>query len=209
MAIFIAMLLDGIDGRLARLTHTTSAFGAQYDSLADMISFGVAPALLIYSWRLADLGKPGWIAAFVFVAATALRLARFNTQTEHTEKRFFQGLPCTAGAGVVASTVWLVSSLNTAKSVYLDSIMAILTVVLGLLMISGVRYYSFKEIGLRDKVPFIILFVMLLVIMTVVLSPPAWLLFFIFNTYAVFGVVFTITRWLRRYRIMKQLVKKK
>lgn len=207
-SIFIAMILDGADGRIARLTNTTSAFGAEYDSLADMVSFGIAPALVIYSWSLASLGKPGWVAAFIFAAAVALRLSRFNTQREYIETRFFQGMPCPAGAGLLASIVLLVSRLEINLTFNLNIVTAVITVVVGLLMISEVQYYSFKEINFRNKVPFIILLLIMLVIAVIVLALPT-LLFCVFSVYAVSGIVFSTIRWFRRRRIVKRLIEKK
>lgn len=208
ISIFIAMILDSADGRIARLTNTTSAFGAEYDSLADMVSFGIAPALVVYSWSLTYLGKPGWVAAFIFTAAVALRLARFNTQTEYADKRFFQGLPCPAGAGVIASVVWLAYQLEVIMTLGLNILAAIITVIVGLLMISEVRYYSFKKINFRGKVPFMVLLVLLLVITVVVLQPPM-LLFLAFSSYAFSGIAFTLARWFRRRQLSKKLSEQK
>jgi CDP-diacylglycerol---serine O-phosphatidyltransferase len=169
------MVLDGADGRIARLTNTTSAFGAEYDSLADMVSFGIAPALVLYSWSLVALGKPGWVVSFIFAAAVALRLARFNTQLSRSDKRFFQGLPAPGGAGVIASLVWIFYDLDISLNPGLNVLMAIIAVSLGLLMISEVRYYSIKKIDLQGKVPFIVLLVILLIITAVALEPPTLL----------------------------------
>ena len=150
ISIMVAMLWDALDGRVARLTNTQSDFGAQYDSLADLVSFGVAPALLVYEWSLSDLGRIGWLAAFIFLACAALRLARFNTQVGISDKRYFQGLPSPAAAGVIASMIWL----KFWKFEYFDfGIVSLsyyigvgITIVCGLLMVSNVRYYSFKEL---------------------------------------------------------------
>ena len=153
IAIFVAMIMDFFDGRVARLTNTQSAFGAELDSLSDMVSFGVAPALVIYSWSLEGLGKLGWLAAFIFTAAGALRLARFNTQVSIADKRYFQGLPIPAAAGVLASMVWLcVDSEILGDGV--SMITAVLAILIAILMVSNVRYYSFKEIDLKGRVPF-------------------------------------------------------
>jgi len=150
ISIMIAMMWDTLDGRVARLTNTQSAFGAQYDSLSDLVSFGVAPALLVYEWSLSDMGRVGWLAAFIFLACAALRLARFNTQVGTADKRYFQGLPSPAAAGVIASMIWL----KFWKFEYFDfGIVSLsyyigvgITIVCGLLMVSNVRYYSFKEL---------------------------------------------------------------
>ena len=153
MAIFIAMVLDGLDGRVARLTNTQSAFGAEYDSLSDMVSFGAAPALVMYEWALRDLGRLGWIAAFIYCVGAALRLARFNTTLAVMDKRYFQGLPSPAAAALVAGLVWvmIVSEIAASEVRWLA---CGLTVVAGITMISNIRYYSFKDINLKKSVPF-------------------------------------------------------
>ncbi len=156
MAIFIAMVLDGLDGRVARMTNTQSAFGAEYDSLSDMVSFGAAPALVIYEWALRDLGRLGWIAAFIYCAGAALRLARFNTTLEVMDKRYFQGLPSPAAAALVAGLVWVMieSGISGAEVRWLA---CGLTIFAGVTMVSNVRYYSFKDINLRKSVPFFVI----------------------------------------------------
>src|SRR5512137_1071872 len=157
VAIFIAMVLDSLDGRVARLTRTQSAFGAEYDSLADMVSFGAAPALVVYEWTLRGMGKLGWIAAFVYVAGAALRLARFNTMLEVADKRWFTGMPSPAAAALVAGLVWIIDDYN------IDPI-GLKWWVWGLTMVSNVPYYSFKTINLKKSVPFLAIFVFVLVI---------------------------------------------
>lgn len=189
-AIFIAMVLDGLDGRVARLTNTTSEFGVQYDSLADMVSFGLAPSLVIYQWALADMGKIGWLVAFVYTAGTALRLARFNTQVETADKRFFQGLPSPSAAAVVAGLVWLSVDYGVEGS-EIGVLAAIITFCAGLFMVSNFRYYSFKEIDFKGKVPFITLLLAVLVIVFISLDPPQ-ILFGLFLSYMLSGVVLTI-----------------
>lgn len=156
IAVFIAMILDGLDGRVARMTHTQSAFGAEYDSLSDMVSFGVAPALIVYEWALRDLGRLGWIAAFIYCAGAALRLARFNTNLEVIDKRFFQGLPSPAAAALVAGFVWDmgVAGFNGKD---MQWIAWGLTILAGLTMVSNIRYYSFKDVNLRKSVPFFVI----------------------------------------------------
>ncbi len=144
VAIFIAMVLDGLDGRVARLTHTQSEFGAQYDSLSDMVSFGVAPALLMYEWAFRDLGKWGWFAAFIYCAGTALRLARFNANIEIVDKRFFQGLPSPAAAALIAGFVWVMLDFNYSGH-ELRWVAVALTVFAGLSMVSNLPFYSFKS----------------------------------------------------------------
>jgi CDP-diacylglycerol--serine O-phosphatidyltransferase len=149
------MVLDGLDGRVARLTHTQSAFGAEYDSLSDMVSFGAAPALVIYEWALRDLGRLGWIAAFIYCAGAALRLARFKTTLEVMDKRYFQGLPSPAAAALVAGLVWVMIETGITGG-DVRWLACGLTVFAGVTMISNVRYYSFKDINLRKSVPFFV-----------------------------------------------------
>ena len=153
MAIFIAMVLDGLDGRVARLTNTQSACGAEYDSLSDMVSFGAAPALVMYEWALRDLGRLGWIVAFIYCVGAALRLARFNTTLEVVDKRFFQGLPSPAAAALVAGLVWvmIVSGIAPQDVRWLA---LFLTLFAGITMVSNIRYYSFKDVNLKKSVPF-------------------------------------------------------
>lgn len=155
VAIFIGMLADGLDGRIARLTNTQTAFGAQYDSLSDMVTFGVAPALLLYSWNLHHLGKVGWLVAFMYTAAVALRLARFNIQVETADKRYFQGLACPPAAAIVSALVWFCYQNQLTHFVF-AVLTAVIAVFTAILMVSNVRYYSFKEIDFKGKVPFYI-----------------------------------------------------
>lgn len=152
VAIFAAMLLDSMDGRVARLTNTQSAFGEQYDSLADMVSFGVAPALVVFSWTLHDLGRWGWAAAFIYTACAALRLARFNTQIGVVDKKYFIGLASPAAAAVVASMVWVWDDIKPADGWAI--LIAVVTAFTGLLMVSNFRYTSFKSLDFRGRVPF-------------------------------------------------------
>jgi len=154
VAIYVAMVLDGLDGRVARWTHTQSEFGAEYDSLADMVAFGAAPALVAYEWGLRDLGKLGWIAAFVYCAGTALRLARFNTNIDVVDKRYFQGLPCPAAAAVVAGLVWVASDFGWSAGPWLAALTWGVTVFAGATMVSNVPFYSFKDINFKKRVPF-------------------------------------------------------
>lgn len=189
VAIFVAMIMDFFDGRVARLTNTQSAFGAELDSLSDMVSFGVAPALVIYSWSLEGLGKLGWLAAFIFAAAGALRLARFNTQVLVADKRYFQGLPIPAAAGVLASMVWLCVDSEIFGDV-VSMITAILAIIIAILMVSNVRYYSFKEIDLKGRVPFVAILLVVLAFVGISLDPPK-ILFLIFFCYALSGPILT------------------
>src|SRR5712692_2230785 len=173
VAVFIAMILDTLDGRVARLTRTQSAFGAEYDSLSDMVCFGAAPALIIYEWALKDLGRFGWIAAFVYCAGAALRLARFNTNIDVIDKRFFQGLPSPAAAALVAGFLWLASDNKIPVDDYgLPWVAAFLTLYAGLTMVSNVPFYSFKDINLRRSVPFAVILLVVLGFVLISTDPP-------------------------------------
>lgn len=190
IAIFIAMIFDGLDGRVARMTNTQSEFGAEYDSMADMVSFGIAPGLVAYNWALSGMGKFGWLAAFVFVAAAALRLARFNTQVGIADKRYFQGLASPAAAGVIASLVWLGTEYELNGQDF-GLVLGVITIVSGLLMVSNFRYNSFKEVDWKGKVNFIVVLLIVLVFVIVAASP-AELLSAIFVLYASSGPFTTI-----------------
>lgn len=185
IAIFIAMMLDSVDGRVARLTNTQSEFGEQYDSLSDMLSFGAAPALVIYEWSLRGMGKLGWLAAFVYCAGAALRLARFNTNIGVVDKRYFQGLPSPAAAALVAGFVWLMVDLGVSGE-SLGMVSWIITLYAGLTMVSNVPFYSFKDINLRKSVPFIAALLIVLVFVAVSSDPPK-VLFGLFVLYGVSG----------------------
>jgi CDP-diacylglycerol--serine O-phosphatidyltransferase len=192
IAIFVAMLLDALDGRVARLTHTQTDFGSEYDSLSDMVAFGLAPGLVMYLWALQSLGKLGWFAAFVYVAGAALRLARFNTQIETADKRYFTGLPSPSAAAIVAGAVW-VSVDYDLDPVLLSIPAGILTLLAGLAMISNLRYNSFKEIDVRKRVPFIVLVIIALVISVIITDPPL-VLFGAFLAYALSGVILSFRK---------------
>ena len=195
--IFVAMVFDGLDGRVARATNTQTAFGAEYDSLADMVSFGVAPALVVYQWALADMGKIGWLAAFLYTACAALRLARFNTQVGVADKRFFQGLPSPAAAALVAGMVWVGSDLGWSGKNF-DIGVWLVTVIAGLMMVSNLRFNSFKDFDLRNRVPFVALLLAVLVLVFISISPPL-VLFGAFLVYAMSGPVTTLVfRYQRR-----------
>ena len=190
VAIFVAMVMDGLDGRVARLTNTQTEFGAQYDSLADMISFGLAPSLVMYAWALKSLGKLGWLAAFIYAAATALRLARFNTQVGIADKRYFQGLASPAAAAVVTGAVWIgvdygQQGLDWRIPAFL------LTLLTGILMVSNVRYHSFKDFNLKGRVPFVALLIVVFVFVLISIDPPQ-VLFSLFFLYALSGPVLTL-----------------
>lgn len=189
IAIFVAMIFDALDGRVARMANATSEFGAEYDSLSDMVSFGVAPAMLIYSWGLQNLGKLGWVAAFIYVAAAALRLARFNTQVGVADKRYFQGLPSPAAAGILAAFVWVVGDGSIGS--FTMMIALFLTVVAGILMVSNFRYHSFKEFRMKERVPFMTL-LFILAVAVIILIDPATLLLLGLLAYAVSGFVMTL-----------------
>ena len=186
-AIFIAMILDGLDGRIARLTNTQSEFGAQYDSLSDMVSFGAAPALVIYEWSLRGLGRYGWLAAFVYCAGAALRLARFNTNIEVVDKRFFQGLPSPAAAAIVAGFILMMNDLQVSGN-NLPWICWGLALFAGLTMVTNVPFYSFKDVNFRKSVPFIVVFLIALMFALVSIDPPK-VLFPIFVVYGLSGYV--------------------
>jgi len=202
IAIFIAMIMDSFDGRVARLTHTESPFGAEYDSLSDMVAFGVAPALVIYSWALGSLGKMGWLAAFVYTASVALRLARFNTQLGTTNKRYFQGLPSPAGAAVIASLVWFCHSNNIVGQL-ISLLAAVVTVFIAILMVSNIRYYSFKEVDLKGRVPFVTVVLIVLIFVSVSINPP-FILLLAFSLYAVSGPLFTLFRLRKTKRFRRK-----
>ncbi len=190
IAIFVAMILDGVDGRVARLTNTQSDFGAQYDSLADLASFGIAPSLVMYQWALSDLGKLGWLAAFIYTASAALRLARFNTQVGTADKNYFQGLASPAAAAIIAGLVWVGHDYIEPGRV-MNIFSLILTASVGLLMVSNFRYHSFKGIDLRGKVPFITMLILVLVIVLITYDPPI-VLFTVFFGYALSGPIITL-----------------
>jgi CDP-diacylglycerol---serine O-phosphatidyltransferase len=190
-AIFIAMVLDGLDGRIARLTNTQSEFGAQYDSLSDMVSFGAAPALVVYEWSLRGLGKLGWIAAFVYCAGAALRLARFNTNIEVVDKRFFQGLPSPAAAALIAGFILLMVD-QEVSGIELRWVSWSIAVFAGLTMVTNVPFYSFKDVNFRKSVPFIAVFLIALMFALVSIDPPK-VLFPIFIAYGLSG--YAVSAW--------------
>jgi CDP-diacylglycerol--serine O-phosphatidyltransferase len=205
IAVFIAMLLDGFDGRVARWTNTTSDFGAEYDSLADTVSFGVAPALIMYEWALssmADLGwvpaKLGWLAAFFYVAATALRLARFNTQLGYADKRFFVGLACPSAAAIMVGLVWFGVDLGIPGTQWVW-LAFLITIGSGALMVSNILYYSFKQVPLKGRVPFVAVLLPVALIVLAALDPPK-VLFLTALAYGLSGPVLAVVRWRNRGR---------
>ncbi len=175
VAVFIGMIMDTLDGRVARLTHTQTEFGAQFDSLSDMVSFGVAPAVILYAWGLNSLGKVGWLITFIYAACVALRLARFNVQHNTLDKRYFRGLPCPPAAAVMVSLVWSINQLDI-NSAAIHIFTAILTVPVALLMVSNFRFYSFKDFNLKNKVPFIVIPLVVLCFALISIDPPLILL---------------------------------
>ena len=186
-AIFVSMVLDSLDGRVARLTHTQSAFGEQMDSLSDMVAFGAAPALIAYEWALRDLGRWGWIAAFVYCACAALRLARFNVNTGVVDKRFFQGLPSPAAAALVAGFIWLSTEAGLEPGSLAWPMFAI-TLYAGLTMVTNAPFYSFKDLSMKKSVPFATIVLVALVIAVINIDPPT-VLFGLFVCYALSGYV--------------------
>lgn len=198
IAIFVAMVLDGLDGRVARMTNTQSAFGAEYDSLSDMVAFGVAPALVVFSWSLHALGKVGWVFAFIYVAGAALRLARFNTHIGSEDKRFFTGLASPAAAAFVAGMIWALTDFGIdGRDIALP--VGILAALTGLLMVSNVRYYSFKDLDLRGRVPFFVILLVVLVF-AVISTDPSRILWLIFVGYALSGPLQALWRWRQRQK---------
>jgi len=197
IAIFCAAILDSLDGRVARMTNSQSAFGEQMDSLSDMVSFGAAPALIIYIWALKDLGKAGWIPAFVYISGAALRLARFNVNIGVVDKRFFQGLPSPAAAAIVIGLIWVVDDAGF-KGVSQIPVLAYtafaVTLFAGLSMVTNAPFYSFKVVGSRRTVPFIVIVAIAIAIALVALDPPK-VLFAIFCVYGLSG--YAIYGWRR------------
>lgn len=202
IGIFVAMLLDGLDGRVARLTRTQSAFGAEYDSLSDMVAFGVAPALVMYSFTLQGLGRLGWIAAFVYCAGAALRLARFNAMLDVQDKRWFQGLPSPSAAALVAGLVWVAHD-NRLSGEELRWFAWTLTLFAGITMVTNLRFYSGKDINLRKSVPFVVVVLVALSFVLISLDTPI-VLFSLFLGYALSGYVVSVYQW-RKTRSLKGL----
>lgn len=180
IAIIVAMVLDGFDGRVARMTNTTTAFGAEYDSMADMISFGMAPAFLVYTWSLSSLseihyGQLSWVIAFVYTACCGLRLARFNVAVGTADKRFFQGLACPSAAAVLASFVWVMTGMGVQGADVVIPV-GVMTLFCGIAMVSTFTYYSFKDLGTNRKVPFAMLLGLLLLFVVTAVDPPKMIL---------------------------------
>ena len=189
-AIFISMVLDGLDGRIARWTNTASDFGKEYDSLVDVISFGLTPALVIFEWVLSSFGKPGWLTSFLFVACTALRLARFNS-VETGDKRYFQGLPCPAAAAFLAGWIWVIEGYNLSSSLTASVTLGI-TVAAALAMVSNIPYRSFKDFDPKNRIPFFALILVVIPFVLISVDPPL-VLFALFAIYFISGPI----HWLR------------
>lgn len=207
IAIFIAMIMDGLDGRVARLTNTQSEFGVQYDSLSDMVCFGLAPALVMYEWSLQSMvsfgwAKLGWLAAFIYTASAALRLARFNAQISTSDKLYFRGLPSPSAAGVLAGLVWAATDIGVTGEdlVYL---VFVLTIATGMLMVSNIRYFSFKEINFKNRVSVVALLAVVLVYALASIDPPK-VLFAGFLVYAISGIIYTLIGIRNRRRARKR-----
>ncbi|QTF93316.1 CDP-diacylglycerol--serine O-phosphatidyltransferase, partial [Halomonas sp. BM-2019] len=196
VAIFIAMVLDGLDGRVARMTNTQSAFGAEYDSLSDMLSFGVAPALVAFTWILQDIGKTGWVVAFLYVACAALRLARFNVQIGSVDKKWFIGLPSPSAAALVAASIWTFHSFD-ADAFGFKLLMLFIVAAAGVLMVSNIRYYSFKEVDLKGPVPFVVLLAIVLGFVVISMQPSVMLLL-LFGAYVASGPVMAVSRKMKQ-----------
>ena len=201
VAVFIAMILDTLDGRVARLTNTSSDFGAEYDSLSDVISFGVAPGVVVYEWSLQSMGglgfgQLGMVASFLYAACTALRLARFNVQIGIADKRFFQGLACPAAAAIVMGMIWVADDLGYSGS-ELTFLAFVVTVIAALLMVSNFAYYSFKDIGTHKRLSFMALIALVLVFAFSSVDPPKFV-FAGFVLYAVSGPCFSLWRKMRK-----------
>ncbi len=187
VGVFCAMILDSLDGRVARMTNTQSAFGEQMDSLSDMVSFGAAPALIAYVWALKGLGRWGWIAAFVYCACAALRLARFNVNTGVVDKRYFQGLPSPAAAALVAGFIWVMTDLGVSGSSLAWPMFA-MSLYAGLTMVTNVPFYSFKEVHMKRSVPFIVIVLIAIGIAVINIDPPI-VMFSLFVVYGLSGYV--------------------
>ncbi|MEJ2565330.1 MAG: CDP-diacylglycerol--serine O-phosphatidyltransferase [Gammaproteobacteria bacterium] len=203
IAIFVAMVMDSLDGRIARLTNTQSDFGKEFDSLSDMVAFGLAPALVMYEWVLLGLGKLGWLAAFIYTAGVALRLARFNVQHAVVNKRYFQGLASPAAAGVLGGMVWVGDDYGLRDSVGIAMAVAVLSVAVALLMVSNIRYRSFKDLDLRNRVPFVAVLLLVLIFAFVSIDPPQ-VLFALFFGYAVSGPVNSLIFLRKRKQILQR-----
>lgn len=206
IAILISAVLDGLDGRVARLTGTSSKFGVEYDSLADIIAFGIAPGVLIFTWALRPFGRYGWLAAFLYVVCGALRLARFNVQVTTVESKRFSGLPIPAAAALVATTVLMFFTIGRGEEMVKHITVLVLVYALAFLMISNVKFYSFKELNLSQRMPFRLL-VALIFLLIVIAAQPTIMLFLLTFGYVVSGPVTTLLD--RRKKMMEKRAEKK
>jgi CDP-diacylglycerol--serine O-phosphatidyltransferase len=203
IAVVIAAVFDQLDGRLARLTHATSKFGAEYDSLCDLVSFGMAPAILMYLWALIPYGRIGMMASFLFVACGALRLARFNVQVNVVEKNYFQGLPIPMAAGILTSSYLALNELGWNPSdEFVGPLLLVMVVVMAFVMVSNFRYRSFKDLDLKQRLPFRYLIAGLLVLITIALYPEV-MLFVVFLTYGTLGAVFGVLQLGKKRKLLK------
>ncbi len=194
IAIFICMIADTLDGRVARLTNTQSEFGAQFDSLSDMVAFGVAPSLIAYSWALNGLGKIGWLICFSYTASVALRLARFNVQHDTDDGKYFVGLPCPPGSGIVCGFIWFLTSWNVSGDERAVAItLGVIMFLTAALMVSNIGFYSFKDIDFKGKVPFVAIVMICLVFIAIALYP-AMILCVSFLLYGLSGIVFSLKK---------------
>lgn len=205
IAIVVAAVFDQLDGRLARLTRATSKFGAEYDSLCDLISFGMAPAILMFMWALGSFGRLGWLACFLFVACGALRLARFNVQVNVVEKNYFQGLPIPMAAGIVASAYLAFEDMGWEPSEWRANLLLFMVMLLGIVMVSTFRYRSFKDLDLKERMPFKYLILGVLLLFIVALRPEV-MLFVLFFSYAIIGAVFGVMRLGKKRKQIKASV---
>lgn len=201
IAIYSGIIADILDGRIARLTNTQTAFGAEYDSLSDMVTFGVAPSLLAYAYGLQAWGKFGWLICFMYTAAVALRLARFNTQVDMTDKRYFQGLACPAAAAMIAALTWVAYQQQFHHPLF-NLVTALLMFMSAMLMVSNIRYYSFKQVDFKGKVPFLYLS-FLVIFFVAIAANPAIVLLIGFMSYALSGPIQTLFQ-LHRVRLQRK-----
>lgn len=201
IAILVAMVADSLDGRVARMTHTQTAFGAQYDSLSDLVAFGTAPALVMYSWCFGDWGKMGWLICFLYVAGTALRLARFNTQS--SDKHYFRGLPCPTPAGFIAAGIWLCIEYGISAE-HIRIFAAFSMIALAALMVSTFSYSSFKSIDFKGRVPFMMTILVVLSLGMVAIAPPQTL-WVVFSIYILTGPLLALSRFRKKRRELKNI----
>jgi CDP-diacylglycerol--serine O-phosphatidyltransferase len=198
IAILVSLVFDGLDGRVARMTNTTSRFGAEYDSLADLIAFGVAPSLMAYIWAMSFYGKLGWMAGFLFVACGALRLARYNIQIGLIESKVFNGLPIPAAASVLAATVLFFNDMGV-EGTFHNPFMMIFVAILSLLMVSNIKYYSGKDMKLFTRMPFMT-FLVIVGILLIIIYRPEVMIFIIFMCYAISGPLWWVFKFIQKMR---------